>query len=202
MILNQKGNTMRTRITSAAYMVIALVMLGFAAPTFAQDDEPLLTPEEQGKIRERLIGRIMEKKHNKLRQVLSLDDEQAKKFFDTYTPAEKELAELIRQRTEQEMRLLKLTQGELTDGDVDPTLNNIQDLNDKIEGKVQKLNESLKPILNPRQRARLFVFEKEFNRRIREEIRERRERKKERRDLPPDGGPPRRDIPPTRGGGR
>ncbi len=169
-------------------MVIALVMLGLAAPTFAQEDEPLLTPEEQGKIRERLIGRIMEKKHNKLRQVLSLDDEQAKNFFATYTPAEKELAELIRQRTEQEIKLLKLTQGELTDGDVDPTLNNIQDINDKIEGKVQKLNESLKPILNPRQRARLFVFEKEFNRRVREELRNRREKNKRKRDNPP---PPR-----------
>lgn len=171
-------------------MVIALVMLGFAAPTLAQEDEPLLTPEEQGKIRERLIGRIMEKKHHKLRQVLSLDDEQAKNFFATYTPAEKELAELIRQRTEQEIKLLKLTQGELTDGDVDPTLTNIQELNDKIEGKVQKLNESLKPILNPRQRARLFVFEKEFNRRVREELRNRRDREKDkrRRDNPP---PPR-----------
>lgn len=171
-------------------MLLTLVMLGFAAPTFAQEDEPLLTPEEQAKVRERLIGRIMEKKHNKLREVLSLDDQQAKNFFDTYTPAEKELAELVRQRNEQELKLLKLTKGELTDGDVDPTLNNIQELNNKIESKVQKLNESLKPILNPRQRARLFVFEKEFNRRVREELRNRRDREKgrRRRDNPP---PPR-----------
>ncbi|HEY6172725.1 MAG TPA: hypothetical protein VIX80_10745 [Candidatus Kapabacteria bacterium] len=193
---------MRTRLISAAYMLLALVMLGFAAPTLAQDDEPLLTPEEQAKVRERLIGRIMEKKHNKLRQVLSLDDEQAKKFFEAYTPAEKELAELIRQRNDLEVKLLKLTRGDMTDADVDPTLNGIQEVNDKIEAKVSKLNESLKPILNPRQRARLFVFEKEFNRRIREEIRDRRERKKERRDNPPDGGQPRRDIPPNRGEGR
>lgn len=194
---------MRTRLISAAYMLLAIVMLGFAAPTFAQDDEPLLTPEEQAKVRERLIERIMEKKHDKLRQVLSLDDEQAKKFFEAYTPAEKELAELIRQRNDLEVKLLKLTRGDMTDADVDPTLNGIQDVNDKIETKVSKLNESLKPILNPRQRARLFVFEKEFNRRIREEIRDRRERKKERRDMPPDGGgPPRRDIPPNRGEGR
>src|SRR6187402_3817134 len=112
---------MRTRLISAAYMLLALVMLGFAAPTFAQDDEPLLTPEEQAKVRERLIGRIMEKKHNKLRQVLSLDDEQAKKFFEAYTPAEKELAELIRQRNDLEVKLLKLTRGDMTDADVDPT---------------------------------------------------------------------------------
>lgn len=184
-------------------MAITLVMLGFAAPTFAQEDEPLLTPEEQGKIRERLIERIMEKKHNKLREVLSLDDEQAKNFFAAYTPAEKELADLIRQRTDLEVKLLKLTRGDMTDADVDPTLTGIQDINNKIETKVSKLNESLKPILNPRQRARLFVFEKEFNRRVREEIRDRRERKKERRDMPPDGdGPPRRDVPPSRGGGR
>jgi hypothetical protein len=187
---------------NAAYMLLSLAVLGFAMPSFAQDDEPLLTPEEQAKIRERLIERILEKKHEKLRKALTLDDEQAKKFFETYTPAEKELAELIRQRTELEVKLLKLTRGDYTDGDVDPTLNGIQEINDKIEAKVGKLNESLKPILNPRQRARLFVFEKEFNRRVREEIRDRRERKRDRRDMPPDGGPPRRDVPPGREGPR
>lgn len=188
MNLNQKGNTMKTRILGAGYLAILLLVIGFSAPIQAQDDAPLLTPEEHGKVRERLINRIMEKKHHKLRKVLALDDEQAKKFFETYTPTEKELADLIRQRTEQEIKLLKLTQGDLTDGDVDPTLNSIEELNNKIEGKVKNLNESLKPILNPRQRARLFVFEKEFNRRVREELRDRREKNRRNRDTPP---PPR-----------
>jgi hypothetical protein len=184
---------------SAAYTLLALVMLGFAVPVLAQEDdmppppEERIDPEQAAEMRQKLIERIMEKKHAKLREVLSLDDQQAKNFFDAYTPAEKELAELVRQRNEQELKLLKLTKGELTDGDVDPTLNKIQDLNDKIEGKVLKLNESLKPILNPRQRARLFVFEKEFNRRVREELRNRREREKEKRkrDNPPPERPKR-----------
>jgi hypothetical protein len=122
-----------------------------------------------------LMQKIEEVKHRKLRETLALDDETAQKFFDIYTPAEKTIGDLVKQRNQEELKLLHLTQGDYKDGDVDPTIANIKSLNDQIEQQALKLNDALKPVLNPRQRAKLLVFEHEFNRRVRDRVQKWRE---------------------------
>jgi hypothetical protein len=115
-----------------------------------------------------LLEKIERLKHNRLRETLGLDEAAAKQFFEKYQPAEKEIQDLVKERNEQVRKLRGLTQGELTDGDVDPTLESIRSINRRIEDRMVNLDKDLKPILTPRQRARLLVFEQEFNRKLRE----------------------------------
>lgn len=189
--------------------VLPLMLL--VAPLLAQENTPMpppprdeemtdrrhVDPEKRKAFREKLEAKIIQKKHEKIREILTLDDAQAKNFFDKYTPAEKEMVELVKARNESEIKLLKLTKGELTDGDVDPTLHNIKELNAKLLGLYEKLDGDMKLLLNPRQRAKLLVFEHEFNRKVREKVREMRDNF--RKDHPdfrpkrpngPDGPPP------------
>ncbi len=60
--------------------------------------------------------------------------------------------------------------GAKTDADVDPEMQKIRDLNQQISNREQRLDSDLKPILSPRQRARLLMFEHEFNQRVREQL--------------------------------
>ncbi len=157
---------------------IAALLLAFALPLFAQDAATSVTHHRRKVDPEKvklLLQKIDEVKHQRLREVLNLDDETAKKFFAEYDPAEKDLIALVKQRNDQELKLLQLTRGDYKDGDVDPTMENIKNLNQQIEARYDQLDNNLKSILTPRQRARLLVFEKEFNRRVRDKIREKRE---------------------------
>jgi hypothetical protein len=167
------------------YCIRIALAVFFTVSAMAQPDDngPRgIDPER----RQEILQRILEHKHAKLREVLNLDDASAKKFFEIYGPAEAELGRLVAARNAMELKLLKLTRGDYTDADVDPTLEEIERLTNEIKDRFFKLNDSLKPILNPRQRARLAVFEHEFNRRVREQIRDhRRDRRGPKPDHPP-----------------
>lgn len=160
-----------TTRTVAAALVSGLLLV--STPLFAQDQNAA-TPDApaQGGRLQQLLQRIEEVKHQKLRETLSLDDETSKKFFEVYTPAEKDIIGLVKQRDAEERKLVKLTQGDYKDADVDPTISSIKSLNAQIEQRADKLNDQLKPILNPRQRAKLVVFEHEFYKRVRQKVRE------------------------------
>jgi Spy/CpxP family protein refolding chaperone len=169
-----------TKRTTIKGIVIAFV-ISFALPLFAQDANTITPPAprhrqvdpEKVKL---LLQKVEEVKHQKLREVLNLDDATSKQFFAEYDPAEKDLIGLVKQRQEQELKLLQLTRGDYKDGDVDPTLQSIKSLNQQIQDRYEKLDNNLKSVLAPRQRAKLLVFEKEFNRKVREKIRDRIER--------------------------
>jgi Spy/CpxP family protein refolding chaperone len=174
------------------YSICLALAVFFTVTAMAQPDNdgPRGADPER---RKEILQKILEHKHAKLREVLNLDDESAKKFFDIYGPAEQELARLVAERNAMELKLLRLTQGDYSDSDVDPTLEEIERLNNEIKARFLRLNDSLKPILTPRQRARLAVFEHEFNRRLRERIREhRRDHRGPGPGGPPDGPPDRR----------
>jgi Spy/CpxP family protein refolding chaperone len=164
-------------------MLTAFLLL-FALPLLAQDatnDAPLPAVQHRAdpeRVRQ-LMQKVEEIKHQKLREILNLDDETAKKFFAQYDPAEKDLIALVKQRQEQELKLLQLTRGDYKDGDVDPTIQSIKMLTQQIQDRYEQLNNNLKSILTPRERAKLLVFEKEFNSKVREKIHDRIERWKE-----------------------
>ena len=173
----------RNTYTKAIGSFIAVFMLAAVLPVFAQDavttTPPTVPPHHRRQIDPEKVKQFMQKidevKHEKLRTVLNLDDATAQKFFAEYDPAEKDLIGLVKQRQEQELKLLQLTRGDYKDGDVDPTMQSIKALNQQISDRYEKLDNNLKSVLTPCQRARLLVFEKEFNRRVREKIREKRQ---------------------------
>jgi Spy/CpxP family protein refolding chaperone len=172
------SNTITKRI--GIITSIGVLLLAFALPLFAQDENtspppPVRHRQVDPERVKQLLLKVEEVKHQKLREVLNLDDETAKNFFAQYDPAEKDLIALVKQRQEQEIKLVQLTRGDYKDADVDPTIQSIKALNQQIQDRYETLDNNLKTILTPRQRARLLVFEKEFNRRVREQIREKRE---------------------------
>src|ERR1043165_7061419 len=101
-------------MTNPKYL-IALLMLFITAPVVAQDET---TPPPNERLKQ-LRQKIEEVKYQKLRETLVLDDESAKKFFDLYKPAEQENLHPCKARNAAELKLLELTQGDHSDGDVD-----------------------------------------------------------------------------------
>jgi Spy/CpxP family protein refolding chaperone len=115
---------------------------------------------------EALKAKIEQIKYQKIKTSLEMDDAQSQKFFAMYKPTEKEIQDLVKQRNDAMRTLHDLSTGSKTDAEVDPTLTKIRDLTTQIQQKQVSFDQSLKPILSPRQRARLLVFEQEFNKRI------------------------------------
>lgn len=162
---------MKSRLVAIFFVTIALLA---SVPSHAQSDDAAARKAEQQAFRQQLLAKIEKVKHEKLVKELGLDDQTAPKFFELYEPAEQDIQGLVRQRNEEMKKLQTLTNGAKTDADVDPELQRIRDLNQKIESREQNLDTDLKSVLSSRQRARLLVFEHEFNQRIRSEIAKRR----------------------------
>jgi hypothetical protein len=127
---------------------------------------------------EQLKQRILEFKYDRMKKAVAMDDETWQKFFTIYKPAESDIEAIVKERNTEMKKLGEMMNGAKTDADVDPEMQRIRDLNKKIEDRVVKLDDDLKPVLSPRQRARLLVFEHQFNTRVREQIMKRRQDKK------------------------
>src|SRR5665213_255807 len=155
-------------------MKIILSIVIFAvcalAPTIrAQEPDAARTAEQQA-IREAIIQKIEQVKYQKLKTVLEMDDATADKFFAIYKPAEHDVQALVKERNDVMKSLATATNSNTSSSDVTAMAQKIQSLNQKISDREQKLDGDLKPILSPLQRAKLLVFEHEFNQRIREQI--------------------------------
>jgi Spy/CpxP family protein refolding chaperone len=155
-----------------AIFVAASVLIP-ARGILAQSDGTQVTPDRkavQQSHRAELVKKIEQLKYERMTSALALDAESAPKFFDLYKPAEKDIQGLVRQRNEELRKLGLLINGAKSDADVDPEMAKIRESNQQIESREQTLDNDLKGILSPRQRAKLLVFEHEFNQRLRQEV--------------------------------
>jgi Spy/CpxP family protein refolding chaperone len=125
---------------------------------------------ERQAMHDRLVLKVEEAKLAKIKAELGLDDASAKQFFAIYKVAEKEIQAIVRDRNEALRKLALLTNDTKTDAEVDALMQKILDLKKQIADRGQKLDNDLKPILTPRQRAKLLVFEHQFNERLREQL--------------------------------
>lgn len=154
-------------------IVVAASALLPARGLLAQSDGTPVAPDrkaEQQARRAELVRKIEQLKYERMTSALALDAGTAPKFFDLYRPAEKDIQDLARQRNDELKKLSLLINGAKSDADVDPEMAKIRDLNHQIESREQKLDNDLKGFLLPRQRAKLLVFEHEFNQRLRHEV--------------------------------
>jgi hypothetical protein len=127
-------------------------------------------PSAQPGSRQQLLEKIEQIKYARMTEALALDDQTAIKFFTIYKPAEKDIQAIVKERNEELKKLALMTSDTKADAGVDPEMQKIRDLNKQIEDRELKLDDDLKPILSPSQRARLLVFEHEFNKRIQEQV--------------------------------
>ena len=123
--------------------------------------------------RQQLLARIEQVKYKKMKEVLVLDDETARKFFAIYKPAEKSIQNVVKQRNDAlEQLTIWLTKSDikLSPELLDPAMGKIHDLNKQMEDKMSELDENLKPVLSSVQRARLLVFEHDFHKLVQQEV--------------------------------
>lgn len=168
---------------------IGVLPIADLAVTYAQ--ETSAKPNQQRLLE--LRQKIQEAKHRKLRKSLALDEQTAPKFFEKYSVAERDIQELSKQRNEELRKLYSMMQGAGKDGDVDPAMARVRELNQKIQERQLRLDSELKPILSPRQRARLLAFDQEFNRKVRERVIEQRKKRREDGRIGPGRRPGARD---------
>ena len=166
---------------SRFFAIVVFLLCGLRAE--AQSGRELDRKAEQQAFRQQLLAKIERVKHEKLTKVLGLDEQTAPRFFELYKPAEQDIQGLVRERNEEMVKLQELMKGARSDGDVEPEMQRIRDLNERIENRQQRLDTDLKSVLSARQRARLLVFEHEFNQKIRTEVAKRRESADDRRKM-------------------
>jgi Spy/CpxP family protein refolding chaperone len=127
---------------------------------------------QEQSIRKTLVQKIEQLKYDKIKKDLELDDVTADKFFAVYKPAEKEIQALVAERNFELKALGAATNTPNNEADIAAMTEKIKDLNQRIAAREQKLDGELVPLLTPLQRAKLLVFEHEFNQRVREQIAE------------------------------
>jgi len=155
-------------------LVASAIAFGARVVSAQTSETPEQREADRNARRQELVQKIEAMKYEKMKVSLALDDATAAKFFEIYKPAEKEVQDIVKQRNEDLKKLALMMNGAKSDADVDPEMQKIRELNQQIETREQKLDSDLKPVLLPRQRARLLVFEHEFNKRVREEVAKRR----------------------------
>src|SRR5437764_1159513 len=110
--------------------LVGAIVSALALPVLAQENAENENAHRHNAevIKERILAKVLEVKHEKLRGELLMDDEQSKRFFAQYDPAEKDLVNLVKQKQSEEVKLLELSQGDHNDADVDKALDNIKEL--------------------------------------------------------------------------
>ncbi|MFI5201914.1 MAG: hypothetical protein ACHQNE_05975 [Candidatus Kapaibacterium sp.] len=151
------------------FSIIILAACALAPFARAQEPDASRTAEQQA-IREAIIQKIEQVKYQKMKTVLELDDATADKFFAIYKPAERDVQALVQERNGVMKSLAAATNSNTTDADLTVMAQKVRTLNQQITDREEKLGGDLKPILSPLQRAKLLVFEHEFNQRVREQL--------------------------------
>jgi predicted lipoprotein len=151
------------------FSIVILASCALAPFARAQKPDASRTAEQQA-IREAIIQKIEQVKYQKVKTVLAMDDAAADRFFAIYKPAEHDVQALVKERNDVMKSLATATNSNTSDADVAAMAQKVRNLNEQISDREQKLDGDLKPILSPLQRAKLLVFEHEFNQRIREQV--------------------------------
>ncbi len=138
---------------------------------------------QEQSIRQTLVQKIERLKYAKIKTRLELDDATAEKFFAIYKPAEKDILSLVKERNYELKALGAATNTSVTDADIAAMTAKIRELNQQIATREQTLDGDLTPLLTPLQRAKLLVFEHEFNQRVRQQLAQRQAARAELRAL-------------------
>ncbi len=174
---------MKTKHRTPIWIALIVFCSLSALPLHAQQPSGSTEPRPDGARMQELREKIEHLKYERMKTALAMDDETAKKFFETYRPAEKEIQAIVQQRNQEMRKLRMMMNGAKSDADVDPAMARIRELNHQIEDHVLKLDNDLKPVLSPRQRAKLLVFEHEFNKRVRQEVEKQHVAKERRQEM-------------------
>jgi hypothetical protein len=154
-----------------------LILLGwialFARPMSAQP----FGPDDQ-----RPFERIEHFKKVRLIEILDMKEEQSVRFFTRLNEHESAKRDLTKDKMETLDKIERLVRNNGDQKEFESLFAEVEDLNAKIAGEDKRFFDSLSDILSAEQRGKYLLFERHFERELREAVRDIMQRRRMRRN--------------------
>jgi len=133
--------------------------------------------------------RIERWKKVRMIEFLDLSEEQSARFFARLNEHEKELRALQAERTEALDRLERLVRNRAPEGEYPEAFSAVLDIQEKIGAQERSFFQGLDDLLSVEQRAKFLLFQRQFERQLRDAFREMRRGRLEGEKGPEDAFP-------------
>lgn len=153
--------TSRRLIIIAAIAAICAATAG-AQPDFGRDRRPLERIERLKKVR--------------MVEMLNLNEEQSVRFFARLNEHENRRRELMKQKGEALDKIERLIRNRADEKEIEAVFAEVADIDVNHGDENRRFFTGLKEILSTEQRAKLLLFERQFERELREALRDVRRR--------------------------
>ncbi|HXX62579.1 MAG TPA: hypothetical protein VEO56_02175 [Bacteroidota bacterium] len=155
------------------YLVLALGVL-LPALLFAQEGRPETPPQD-----DRAFDRIANLRKVRLLEILDLKEEQSVRFIARLNEHEKTRQDLMKQRGDALDRLDRLIRNKAEDKEYEKAFADVTAVDDKLVADRRAFFSGLSDILTQEQRAKMLIFERRFERELREAMREAQKQRKD-----------------------
>ena len=153
--------------TTARRLVTAGIFLIAGQTAFGRQENPQ-GPPMRGPAQER----VEQWKKIRMMEVLKLDDETSIRFFNLYNRAQQELRDIQRKREESIRQLESLIRANATEREIEKSIQDVQGFEGKAVESRDNFHKGARSILTLKQFASYIVFENNFNRSLRELMRD------------------------------
>jgi len=141
---------------------------------FAQEGRPEGPPQD-----DRAFDRIANLRKVRLLEILELKEEQSVRFIARLNEHEKTRQDLMKQRGEALDRLDRLIRNKSEDKEYEKAFADVTAVDDKLVADRRAFFSGLSDILTQEQRAKMLIFERRFERELREAMREAQKQRKD-----------------------
>jgi hypothetical protein len=162
---------------------ISLLISGLLFATTMLRAQPAGAEEGRPGEEARPLERLEQLKKVRLIEVLDLKEEQSVRFFARFNEHESRKRELAKAKDEVLDRLERLVRNHADAKEIEKMFPEVAAANAKLVGEGAQFFDSTSDILSAEQRAKLLLFERHFNRELREAMREA-QRRRHRGDEP------------------
>lgn len=130
-------------------------------------------PRPEGRGHER-VERL---KKVRMIEVLGLSEDQSVRFFARLSEHEKSVRESMKLRSDLLDRIERTVRGGGSEKDLEKLFDEVRDTDSRIHDEKQRFFSGLSDLLSVEQRGKLLLFERQFERELREAMRELRQRR-------------------------
>lgn len=153
-------------------LALLLLLLWPAIPLVAQPGPGGPPPDA-----DRPVERVERLKKIRLIELLEMGEEQSVRFFARMSEHERARGEFVKARNDALDRLERLVRNKAEDREYEKAIGEVREANQKTIEHERKFFEGLSDILSSEQRAKLVLFERRFQRELREAMRDQQRRR-------------------------
>jgi len=128
---------------------------------------------------DRPFDRIENLRKVRLVEVLELKEDQSVRFLARMNDHDKARRDLMKERGEALDRLERLIRNKADDSEFEKAFADVAAVDDRVTAERKSFFSGLSDILTPTQRAKMLIFERRFEKELREAMREAQRRRKE-----------------------